>query len=78
MLFTVVDEGTSPRFKTLLEDEFPGELDITGEGTPTSTGYFEVEVEGKLVHSKKNGEGFVDDAKKMDKVVSAVEKCLGK
>ncbi|PWS22754.1 hypothetical protein DKP78_16725, partial [Enterococcus faecium] len=61
----------------MLEDEFPGDLDITGESTPTTTGYFEVEVEGETVHSKKNGDGFVDDDKKMAKLVSAIEKCLG-
>uniref|UniRef100_A0A8C7NAQ6 Uncharacterized protein n=1 Tax=Oncorhynchus kisutch TaxID=8019 RepID=A0A8C7NAQ6_ONCKI len=39
--------------KTQLEDEFPGDLEITGESTPSTSGWFEVEVNGKLVHSKK-------------------------
>ncbi|KAI5089414.1 A-kinase anchor protein 10, mitochondrial isoform X1 [Silurus meridionalis] len=37
----------------LLESNFPGDLDITSEGTPSTTGWFEVEVNGELVHSKK-------------------------
>ncbi|KAG7483863.1 hypothetical protein MATL_G00042890 [Megalops atlanticus] len=65
------------KLKTLLEDEFPGELEITGESTPTTTGWFEVEVNGKLVHSKKRGEGFVDSEQKMAVVVGAIEKALG-
>ncbi|KAL4658594.1 selenoprotein W-like [Arapaima gigas] len=52
-------QGYRPKFtklKTLLEDEFPGDVEITGESTPTTTGWFEVEVNGKLVHSKKRGD----------------------
>ncbi|TRZ04329.1 hypothetical protein DNTS_004804 [Danionella cerebrum] len=66
------------KLKTLLEDEFPDELEITGEGTPSTTGWFEVEVNSKLVHSKKNGEGFVDSDSKMKKIVAAIEQALGK
>ncbi|KAL6463472.1 hypothetical protein MHYP_G00278630 [Metynnis hypsauchen] len=36
------------KLKTLLEDEFPGDLEISGESTPTTSGWFEVEVNGKL------------------------------
>uniref|UniRef100_A0A8I3ML60 Selenoprotein W n=1 Tax=Canis lupus familiaris TaxID=9615 RepID=A0A8I3ML60_CANLF len=43
------------QLKKKLEDEFPGCLDICGEGTPQATGFFEVTVAGKLVHSKKVG-----------------------
>ncbi|CAF4600163.1 unnamed protein product, partial [Rotaria sp. Silwood1] len=42
----------------------------TGESTPTVTGFFEVTVDGKLVHSKKNGDEFPDTKDKMDKIMS--------
>uniref|UniRef100_A0A8B9K0A5 Selenoprotein W n=1 Tax=Astyanax mexicanus TaxID=7994 RepID=A0A8B9K0A5_ASTMX len=50
----------------------------SGESTPRTSGWFEVEVNGKLVHSKKNGDGFVDSDQKMAKIVSAIEKSIGK
>lgn len=49
---------------------------MTGEGTPGATGFFEVEVEGTLVHSKKNGDGYVDNEAKLKKIVEAVEACM--
>uniref|UniRef100_A0A493TG60 Selenoprotein W n=1 Tax=Anas platyrhynchos platyrhynchos TaxID=8840 RepID=A0A493TG60_ANAPP len=36
-----------------LEGRFPGMLDVSGQGTPEVTGWFEVTVGGRLVHSKK-------------------------
>ncbi|VDL40652.1 unnamed protein product [Hymenolepis diminuta] len=55
----------------------PHEWLLTGEGTPGETGWFEVTVDGAgLVFSKKNGEGFVDNAAKMNKIVSAIESAL--
>ncbi|MCI4394532.1 hypothetical protein PGIGA_G00169880 [Pangasianodon gigas] len=66
------------KLKTLLEDEFPGDLEISSEGTPTTTGWFEVQVNGVLVHSKKNGDGFVDNDQKLARIVRAIEKALGK
>ncbi|CAF4314410.1 unnamed protein product, partial [Rotaria sordida] len=45
----------------------------TSEATPEVTGFFEVTVDGKLVHSKKDGDGFPDTKDKMDKIVKAVE-----
>ncbi|KAK4027086.1 hypothetical protein OUZ56_016104 [Daphnia magna] len=63
--------------KQELEGLFPGLLDITGEGTPGVTGYFEVQVVGgKLLHSKKNGNGFVDSAAKMQTIVDGVKAAL--
>ncbi|MEJ1277859.1 hypothetical protein NN561_008777 [Cricetulus griseus] len=41
----------------------PGHL---GEGTPQVTGFFEVTVAGKLVHSKKRGDGYVDTESKLE------------
>lgn len=67
------------RLKDELETEFPGELEITGEGTPTQTGFLEVQiVGGKLLHSKANGDGFVDSDAKLQKIFSGVEKALVK
>lgn len=72
--------GYAPKFRKLAQDlnkEFPGKLDITGEGTPTVTGWFEVSVGGKLIHSKKNGDGYLDTSKKLDKVKDAIRAALG-
>jgi len=57
-------------------DEFEGDIEMTGEGTPGATGYFEVDVAGKLVHSKKNGDGYVDNEPKLKKIKEAVEAAL--
>lgn len=53
-----------------------GELEITGEGTPTTTGWFEVQVNGQLVHSKKNGDGYVDNDAKFDKIVAGIKAAM--
>lgn len=55
---------------------FKDQLDITGEGTPSTTGWFEVQVNGNLIHSKKNGNGYLDSSAKMDKVVNAIKAAL--
>ncbi|XP_032789635.1 selenoprotein W-like [Daphnia magna] len=69
--------GKFNKLKQELEGLFPGLLDITGEGTPGVTGYFEVQVVGgKLLHSKKNGNGFVDSAAKMQTIVDGVKAAL--
>jgi len=68
--------GYKPKFdrlKVTLIEEFEDEIEMTGEGTPTATGYFEVEVEGTLVHSKKNGDGYVDNDAKLKKIKQAIE-----
>jgi len=67
--------GYKPKFELLkksLEDEFDG-IEMTGEGTPTATGLFEVTVEGELVHSKKGGHGYVDDDEKLKKIIQAID-----
>jgi len=72
--------GYAPKFRKLkqqLEEKFPGKLDISGEGTPETTGYLEVEiVDGPVLHSKKNGDGYVDTQEKLDKIFAGVEKAL--
>ncbi|CAO2626946.1 Selenoprotein W [Lemmus lemmus] len=64
------------QLKEKLEHEFPGCLDICGEGTPQVTGFFEVTVAGKLVHSKKRGDGYVDTESKFRKLVAAIKAAL--
>uniref|UniRef100_A0AC11BMA2 Selenoprotein W n=1 Tax=Ovis aries TaxID=9940 RepID=A0AC11BMA2_SHEEP len=71
--------GYKPKYlqlKKKLEDEFPSRLDICGEGTPQVTGFFEVFVAGKLVHSKKGGDGYVDTESKFLKLVAAIKAAL--
>lgn len=60
-----------------MEEFSPDDLEITGEGTPNATGFFEVQiVGGKLVHSKKNGDGYVDSNEKLTKIISAIKDAL--
>ncbi|TSP36083.1 Selenoprotein W [Bagarius yarrelli] len=53
-------------------------IHYTSESTPSTTGWFEVQVNGTLVHSKKNGDGFPDNDQKFAQIVSAIKKALGK
>lgn len=53
-------------------DEFGDKIQVLGESTPGITGFFEVTVDGTLVHSKKNGDGFVDSEAKLKKIVDAI------
>ena len=64
------------QIKKKLEDGFPGCLDICGERTRQVTGSFEVFVAGKLVHSKKGGDGYVDMESKFLKVVATIKAAL--
>lgn len=60
-----------------LMDEFkPEDIEVTGEGTPEKTGWFEVLVNGALIHSKKNGDEFPNTQEKMDKIIKAVREAL--
>ncbi|XP_043217152.1 selenoprotein W-like [Amphibalanus amphitrite] len=72
--------GYAPKFRRIkaeLDGAFPRELDITGEGTASVTGYFEVQiVGGKLLHSKKNGNGYVDTPEKMNRIVQGIKDAL--
>ena len=49
---------------------------ITGEGTPTATGYLEVTVDGVLVHSKDNGDGTWTPRKRWKDLGSSQERQL--
>ncbi|KAK2141783.1 hypothetical protein LSH36_1041g00012 [Paralvinella palmiformis] len=65
------------RFKTELLDLFGDEIEVTGFPTPGITGSFEVEiVGGKILHSKKNGNGYVDTQEKLDRIIKGVEEAL--
>ena len=61
--------GYGSKFRAIkneIEKAFPGQTNVTGEATPGATGYLEVQVVGgALLHSKKNGMGYVDTADKM-------------
>lgn len=61
-------------FRTALLSALPANtaVDFQYEQTPTVTGYFEVYVNGELVHSKKEGKGFPDSADKLQPIVNAV------
>jgi len=69
--------GYKPKFDRLKDavlQQFDSKMiEMTGEGTPGATGFFEVEVEGDLVHSKKNGDGYVDSDPKLEKIMNAIE-----
>jgi len=73
--------GYEPKFKALrdqLMDEFrPEDIDISGEATPGATGFFEVQiVGGALLHSKKNGDGYVNNQAKLDKIIKGIKDAL--
>lgn len=67
-----------PKYEKLqvdLQDQF-SDLEFEGIPTPQRSGLFEVEINGKLVHSKKNGDGHVDNEEKLYKICNAVEAAL--
>lgn len=49
---------------------------MEGEGTPGTTGWLEVTVNGKLIHSKKNGDGYVNSSAKMQKILKAIKAAI--
>jgi len=65
--------------KSDLEARFGADkVEVTGEGTPETTGFFEVVIvsSGKVIHSKKNGQGHVDTNEKKAAIFKAVEDAL--
>jgi len=63
--------------KQQLESEFnAAEFELTSESTPGITGWLEVNVNGNLIHSKKNGDGYIDNEKKFKKIRDAVVAAL--
>ncbi|CAK8679350.1 unnamed protein product [Clavelina lepadiformis] len=59
-----------------LENEFGDDVEMVGVATPNVSGYLEVDVNGRLVHSKKNGDGYIDSEAKLQKIIRAVEDAL--
>jgi len=72
--------GYAPKFHKIqseIVDAFGDDVEVTGEGTPNSTGWLEVQiVGGKLLHSKKNGDGYVDTPAKMKKILDGIQAAL--
>ena len=67
------------KFKDQLTKKLPDvDLEFDSYGTPGVTGYFEVKVNDTLIHSKKNGDGYMDSEEKLQKVVDAVKEASGK
>lgn len=64
------------QFAAQLNAEFPDTLVLSGEATPERTGYFEVKIMDKLVHSKNDGDGYVDSDAKFNKIVDAIDGVL--
>uniref|UniRef100_A0A2K6T7Z6 Selenoprotein V n=1 Tax=Saimiri boliviensis boliviensis TaxID=39432 RepID=A0A2K6T7Z6_SAIBB len=63
--------------KKSLEQRFPDRLLFEEDRAAQATGDFEVFVDGRLVHSKKRGDGFVDEAK-LQKIVSVIDEVIKK
>uniref|UniRef100_A0A2K5PBE0 Selenoprotein V n=1 Tax=Cebus imitator TaxID=2715852 RepID=A0A2K5PBE0_CEBIM len=63
--------------KKSLEQRFPDRLLFEEDRAAQATGDFEVFVDGRLVHSKKRGDGFVDEAK-LQKIVSIIDEEIKK
>ena len=62
------------KFKKQLTAAVPDvDLEFDSYATPSKSGFFEVQVNGKLVHSKKGGDGYMDSEAKLQKVVEAVK-----
>lgn len=59
-----------------MTDQFGAEIEMGYEATRSATGYFEVTVNGELIHSKKNGDGYMDNHAKLTKVTEAIDKAL--
>lgn len=54
-----------------------GSVEVTGGQTPDSMNAFEVQVVGgELLHSRRNGMGFVDTPEKVQAIQAGIEKTL--
>jgi len=60
-----------------LEAEFNKDhFEIEETATPGNTGWYEITINGKLIHSKKNGDGYVDTEAKYRKISDAIAAAL--
>ena len=74
--------GYKPKFdkvKSSLEKAFPGQLEITGEAIPGLSGCFEIVLveSGKILHSRNNGDGYVDTDAKLQKIIDGIKEISG-
>ena len=51
--------------------QFP-DLEVSSESTKFISGFLEVNVNGKLIHSKNLGDGYVDTDEKYNNIVNAI------
>ncbi|CAM4578763.1 unnamed protein product, partial [Eretmochelys imbricata] len=65
------------QLQEFLEKRFPKQLEITGEMAPGS-GAFEVLLpdSGEVLHSKINGDGYVDSNAKVQRICEGISKVL--
>jgi selT/selW/selH-like putative selenoprotein len=71
--------GYASKFRLLkknLELIYRDKLNVTGEATPNTSGWFEVTVGSVLTHSKRNGDGYIDNDAKMLKVTTEIDRQL--
>eukprot|EP00339_Tiarina_fusa_P012376 CAMPEP_0117046872 /NCGR_PEP_ID=MMETSP0472-20121206/32401_1 /TAXON_ID=693140 ORGANISM="Tiarina fusus, Strain LIS" /NCGR_SAMPLE_ID=MMETSP0472 /ASSEMBLY_ACC=CAM_ASM_000603 /LENGTH=73 /DNA_ID=CAMNT_0004759373 /DNA_START=85 /DNA_END=306 /DNA_ORIENTATION=- len=60
--------------KQAIEKNFPTDVEVTSESTPTTSGWLEVSiVGGETLHSKKDGQGYVDTPAKMQKILEGIK-----
>uniref|UniRef100_A0A1X7V4P5 Selenoprotein W n=1 Tax=Amphimedon queenslandica TaxID=400682 RepID=A0A1X7V4P5_AMPQE len=67
-------KGRVDRLKTELSKKYGSGIKFEEERTPNISGKFEVFVNEALIHSKIDGNGFVDSDEKMAKITSAIDK----
>ena len=66
--------GYAPKYRAVenaIKAKYP-KTEASGAPTPTTSGAFEVTVDGELVHSKLNGDGHVDSPDKLEKILAAI------
>ncbi len=64
--------------KSFLLDEFTGQLALTMEQTPCSSGAFEVTVKDTLIHSKLTmGHGKCQSDDELDNIIDNIKKAIG-
>jgi len=73
--------GYKPKFdkvKSSLEKAFPDQLEIEGEATPGMSGALEIVLveSGKILHSKLNGQGYVDTDAKLEAIINGIKEVL--
>jgi len=66
------------KLKSQIEAKFKGAatFKFTMEATPNITGFLEVYVNDQLIHSKKNGDGYVDTDAKLEKIFAGIQSVL--